>query len=94
MKVTSVRITLANDNRLRAFAEIGIDDGLAIHGLRIIDGDYGLFISMPSKTKPDGTFADIVHPINRQTREMIERSVLEEYRRLIGNPARSVQRPT
>jgi stage V sporulation protein G len=84
MQVTSVSVTLANEGKLRAYAEIVIDDGLAIHGLRIIEGDHGLFISMPSKTKPDGTFTDIVHPINRQTREMIERSVLTEYERVVG----------
>jgi stage V sporulation protein G len=83
MKVTSISVTLANEGRLRAYAEIVIDDGLAIHGLRIIEGDHGLFISMPSKTKPDGTFTDVVHPINRQAREMIEQSVLTEYQRLI-----------
>ena len=84
MQVTSVKITLVNEGRLRAFAEIVIDDGLAIHGLRIVEGDHGLFISMPSKTKPDGTFTDVVHPINRQTRELIERSVLAEYQRVSG----------
>jgi stage V sporulation protein G len=58
MQVTSVSATLANEGRLRAYVVIVIDDGLAIHGLRIIQGDHGLFISMPSKTKPDGTFTD------------------------------------
>jgi len=57
---------------------------LAIHGLRIIEGEHGLFVSMPARKQQDGTFADVVHPINRQTREMIERSVLAEYHRVSG----------
>jgi DNA-binding cell septation regulator SpoVG len=63
-----------------------LDDCLVIDGLKIIERDQGLFVSMPSRKRQDGTFADTVHPTNAQTREMIEHSVLTEYERVVGKP--------
>ena len=90
MKVTSVSVTLANQGKLRAYVVIVIDDSLAIHGLRIIEGENGLFVSMPSRKQQDGKFVDVVHPINPQTREMIEHSVLVEYQRVVGKAISAV----
>jgi stage V sporulation protein G len=94
MQVTSVSITLVNQGKLRGYVSIGLDDSLLIHGLKIIERDEGLFVSMPSRKRQDGTFADIVHPINPQTREMIEHAVLIEYQRVIANSGRFVPRST
>lgn len=72
---------------------IVIDDSIAIPGLRIIQGNHGLFISMPTKRKPDGAITEAVHPTNRQTRAKIEDSVvLAEYQRLIEQSGRWVAR--
>jgi stage V sporulation protein G len=90
MKITSVNVTVANQGKLRAYVVIVINDGLVIHGLRIIEGESGLFVSMPSGKQQDETFIDVAYPSNRETRELIERSVLTEYERLIGNSTRSV----
>jgi stage V sporulation protein G len=94
MQVTEVTVTIANQGKLRAYVVIVIDGSLAIHGLRTIEGTNGLFVSMPSRKQPDGNIADIVHPINTQTREMVEHSVLTEYQRVLRNSKSSVPRPT
>jgi stage V sporulation protein G len=73
-----------NQGKLRGYARIVLDDCLVIDGLKIIERDNGLFVSMPSRKRQDGTFADTVHPTNAQTREMIEHSVLAEYQRVVG----------
>ena len=90
MKTTSVNVTLANQGKLRAYVVIVISDGLVIHGLRIIEGESGLFVSMPSGKQQDKTFVDVAYPSNRDTRELIERSVSTEYEQLIGKSTRSV----
>jgi stage V sporulation protein G len=90
MQITSINVTLANEGKLRAYAVIAIDDSLAIHGLRLIEGENGFFVSMPSRKLPDGRFIDLVHPINPQTRAMIEERVLAEYRRLVGKSVPTV----
>jgi stage V sporulation protein G len=92
MKVTSISVSLANTGKLCGYARIVLDDCLVVDGLKIIECDTALFISMPSRKWQNGTFADIVHPINSKTREMIERSVLVEYRRVDKNPSLSIPR--
>ena len=81
MKITEVKLALANQGTIRAFATITVDNCLAIHDLRIIEGPKGLFVAMPSKLK-DGTYRDIVHPVNAETRETIERTLLAEYKKV------------
>ena len=81
MKITEVRITLRDDGKLRAFASITLDDCFVIRGLKVIDGNSGLFVAMPSRRRPDGTYQDIAHPINNETRDMLEREVLQVYNR-------------
>ena len=72
-------------NRLKAIASVTIDDCFVIHELRIIDGDNGLFIAMPSRKLPEGEFKDIAHPINAETREQLEKAVLDEYNKQENN---------
>lgn len=80
MKITDVRLKKVDGhNRLKAIASVTIDDCFVIHELRIIDGDNGLFIAMPSRKLPEGEFKDIAHPINAETREQLEKAVLDEY---------------
>jgi stage V sporulation protein G len=80
MVITDVRIRkIDGQTRLRAVASITIDDAFAVHELRIIEGKEGLFVAMPSRESNDGTFRDLAHPINAETRAMVEKAVLEKY---------------
>lgn len=80
MEITDIRIRKINtDSRLKAVASITIDNCFAIHGLRVIEGKEGLFVAMPSRQVSDGTFKDIAHPINAETRKLIEDFVVAKY---------------
>jgi stage V sporulation protein G len=69
---------------MRAIASITIDEEFVVHDIRVIDGNNGMFVAMPSKRRPDGEFRDIAHPISPDSREKIEMAVLQEYYR-VGN---------
>jgi len=79
MEITEVRITPKEEGRLRGFANITFDDSFVVRGIRIVEGDEGLFVSMPSHRKQDGTYQDIAHPINNETRSMIEGRIISAY---------------
>lgn len=83
MKITDVRVRrVEGETRLKAVASITIDEAFAVHELRIIEGNEGLFVAMPSRKTAEGTFRDIAHPINIETRKMVEEVVLEAYKNL------------
>lgn len=83
MKITEVRAKRVNgDNRLVGIAAITIDECFVVHELRIIEGKNGLFVAMPSRKMPNGEFKDVAHPINTETRSMIERAVLDAFEKL------------
>ncbi|TFD98341.1 septation regulator SpoVG [Jeotgalibacillus salarius] len=80
MEVTDVRLRrVSSDGRMRAIASITLDGVFVVHDIRVIDGNNGLFVAMPSKRTPDGEFRDIAHPINSEMRDIIQSSVLSEY---------------
>ena len=80
MNITDVRlIKVDGQNRLKAIAAITIDDCFVVHELRVIQGDNGLFVAMPSRKRSSGEYKDIAHPINQETRKMIENKVIEVY---------------
>jgi stage V sporulation protein G len=80
MEVTDVRLRkVQTDGRMRAIASITLDDEFVVHDIRVIDGNTGLFVAMPSKRTPDGEFRDIAHPINSGTRNKIQEIVLAAY---------------
>ncbi|MFC1628027.1 septation regulator SpoVG [Gemmatimonadota bacterium] len=79
MKITEVRVSLCNEERLKAFANITFDDEFVVRGLKVIEGHNGFFVSMPSRRRSDGTYQDIAHPINNATRTMLEETVLAAY---------------
>lgn len=82
MEVTDVRLRRVNsEGRMRAIASITFDHEFVIHDIRVIDGNNGLFVAMPSKRTPDGEFRDIAHPINSTMRAKIQDAVLAEYHR-------------
>ncbi|MGD9761127.1 MAG: septation regulator SpoVG [Candidatus Izemoplasmatales bacterium] len=83
MKITEVRAKRINgDNRLVGVAAITIDNCFVVHELRIIEGKNGLFVAMPSRKMPSGDYKDVAHPINSETRSMIEKAVLETFQGL------------
>lgn len=83
MKITEVKVFPAREmsSRLRAYATVVFDNCFIIRDLKVIEGEKGLFVSMPSRRRKDGTFRDIVHPLNSETRKMIEDSIIEEFNR-------------
>jgi stage V sporulation protein G len=81
MQITEVRLTLRDEERLKAFVSITFDNAFVVRGLKVIEGNTGLFVAMPSRRRKDGEFRDIAHPINNETRRMIEDAVLAEYER-------------
>ena len=85
MDVTQVRVFPVDEEKLKAFVSIIIDDCFVVSDIKIIQGNNGLFISMPSKKRKNGTFRDIAHPLNNETRRKIEDKVLARYRELVSH---------
>ncbi len=84
MEITDVRLRPVNsEGRMKAIASITIDNEFVVHDIRVIDGNNGMFVAMPSKRTPDGEFRDIAHPISSSTREKIQQAVLEVYEKAI-----------
>lgn len=80
MEVTDVRLRkVETEGRMRAIASITFNDEFVVHDIRVIDGDEGFFVAMPSKRTPDGEFRDIAHPIKSSSRMKIQKAVLEAY---------------
>jgi stage V sporulation protein G len=79
MEITEIRISLRDDNKLKAFASITLDNSFVIRGLKIIEGAKGLFVAMPSRKRPDGTYQDVAHPINNETRDWMEEQIIVKY---------------
>lgn len=83
MKITEVKVFPVNEERLKAYVTLTIDDCFVVRDLKVIKGNDGLFVAMPSKKRKDGQFKDIAHPLNQETRDMIERSIFEEYEKTV-----------
>jgi stage V sporulation protein G len=81
MNITQVKVFPVNEEKLKAYVSIVFDSCFLVSDLKIIQGPNGLFISMPSKRKKNGEFKDVAHPLNRETREMLEKHILAEYER-------------
>jgi stage V sporulation protein G len=79
MKITEVKVFAVNEDRLKAYVSITIENCFVIRDLKVIQGTNGLFVAMPSKKRKDGQFRDIAHPLNQETRAMIEDAVFEAF---------------
>lgn len=80
MQITDVRIRkITTDGKMKAIVSVTFDNEFVVHDIKIIEGQNGLFIAMPSRKTPDGEFKDIAHPINTDTREKIQGSILDAY---------------
>jgi stage V sporulation protein G len=87
MEITEVRVFPVSEEKLKAYVTITLDGCFVVRDLKVIHGNTGLFIAMPAKRRKDGTFKDIAHPLNAETRERMERTILAEYEREIGKSA-------
>ena len=87
MKITDVRVRkITKEGKMRAVVSITLDDEFVVHDIKVIEGEKGLFIAMPSKKASDGEYRDIAHPINSSTRESIQRIILEHYEKALEEP--------
>lgn len=87
MQITDVRVRkITKEGKMRAIVSITLDDEFVIHDIKVIEGDKGLFIAMPSKKATDGEYRDIAHPINSSTRERIQDTILDSYRKALLEP--------
>ena len=87
MEITQVKVFPVEEERLKAYVSIVLDDCFLVSDLKVIQGPNGVFVSMPSKRKKNGEFKDIAHPLNRETRERMERRILSEYEKVRTEPA-------
>jgi len=84
MTITDVRIRkIATEGKMKAIVSVTFDNEFVVHDIKVIEGQNGLFIAMPSRKTPDGEFKDIAHPINTDTREKIQNSILKAYEEAI-----------
>lgn len=91
MQITDVRIRkVAKEGKLKAVVSITMDEEFVVHDIKVIEGEKGLFIAMPSKKATDGEYRDIVHPINSDTRERIQRTILKTYEESLLNAKEEV----
>lgn len=85
MKVTDVRIRkVSSEGKMKAIVSVTFDDEFVVHDIKIIEGQNGLFIAMPSRKMADGEFRDIAHPINSETRNIIQEAVFAEYEKILN----------
>ena len=84
MQITDVRVSkIAKGGRMKAIVSITLDDAFVVHDIKVIEGEKGLFIAMPSKRATDGEYRDIAHPINSGTRDVIQKTILDSYERAL-----------
>ena len=93
MDITEVRIFPVEEEKLKAFVSVIFDDCFVVSDIKIIQGANGLFVSMPSKKRKNGTFRDIAHPLNNETRRRIEEKVLHRYQELVESGRTATIRP-
>jgi stage V sporulation protein G len=87
MEITEVRVFPVTEERLKAYVTITLDNCFVVRDLKVINGNTGLFVAMPAKRRKDGTFKDIAHPLNSDTREKMEKIILAEYERELARGA-------
>lgn len=87
MEVTEVKVFPVEEDKLKAYVTITLDDCFVVRDLKVIRGTSGLFVSMPSKKRRDGTYKDVAHPLNSETRRMIEERIIAAYREVTTDDA-------
>ena len=91
MNITDVRVRkVAKQGKMKAVVSVTFDNEFVVHDIKVIEGDKGLFIAMPSKKSADGEYRDIAHPINSSTRENLQRVILESYEKALEEPEEAI----
>lgn len=90
MEITEVKVFPVDEEKLKAYITVVLDNCFVVRDLKIISGTAGLFVAMPSKKRKDGTFKDIAHPLNQSTRALMEKKILDAYLTEIKNPSARV----
>ena len=91
MQITDVRVRkITKEGKMKAVVSITLDDEFVVHDIKVIEGQNGLFIAMPSRKTPDGEFKDIAHPINTSTRENLQKVILESYEKALEEPEEAI----
>ena len=91
MQITDVRVRkITKEGKMKAIVSITLDDEFVVHDIKVIEGEKGLFIAMPSKKATDGEYRDIAHPINSSTRENLQRVILESYEKALEEPEEAI----
>ena len=93
MEITDVKVIPVDDEKLKAFVSIVFDHCFVVTDIKVIHGPKGLFVSMPSKKRKDGTFKDIAHPLNNQTRQYLEEKVLGVYKQQVSKDSERSSAP-
>ncbi|NLY86540.1 MAG: septation regulator SpoVG [Tissierellia bacterium] len=88
MKITDVRLRkISEEGKMKAIVSVTFDDEFVVHDIKIIEGQNGLFVAMPSRKMADGEFRDIAHPINAETRQKVQEAIFQEYERVLSAEA-------
>ena len=91
MQITDVRVRkITKEGKMKAVVSITLDDEFVVHDIKVIEGEKGLFIAMPSKKATDGEYRDIAHPINSSTRENLQKVILESYEKALEEPVEAI----
>lgn len=92
MQITDVRVRkITKEGKMKAIVSITLDEEFVVHDIKVIEGDKGLFIAMPSKKASDGEYRDIAHPINSATRDNIQRTILDNYVKALELPEKETE---
>ena len=92
MNITDVRVRkVAREGKMRAVVSVTLDNEFVVHDIKVIEGENGLFIAMPSKKSADGTYRDVAHPINKETRSILQDSILESYHKALETTPEELQ---
>ncbi len=84
MTITDVRVRkIAKEGKMKAIVSVTLDDEFVVHDIKVIEGEKGLFIAMPSRKTADGEYRDIAHPINSETRQQMQDVILQEYEKVV-----------
>lgn len=88
MKITDVRLRkISEEGKMKAIVSVTFDNEFVVHDIKIIEGQNGLFVAMPSRKMADGEFRDIAHPINAETRQKVQEAIFQEYERVLSAEA-------
>ncbi|MBO5487723.1 MAG: septation regulator SpoVG [Eubacterium sp.] len=91
MQITDIRVrVVSKDSKMKAVVSVTFDNAFVVHDIKVIEGEKGLFIAMPSKKTPDGEYRDIAHPIHGEMRSMLQDAILEEFRKVLEEQSEEV----